>query len=227
MTTTGDKTRMAFVSSTATRRVTQNTPSGIKNTPRGIKDTPRGIKDTQRRISRQGGFTLIEVMVSVLILLVGMLGVVGMQMLSLQANQGAYFRSQAVYIGSEILDSMRANPTVAANYVGVYPEDAGGTGTVPADQNCDDADGCTPDEAALQDLREWNTHFADVVGVGAANFRPSIPDGSAVIIDDGGNQYTVRVLWTERQFDNTDATDGSDTRSALQQAVELTAVLTP
>jgi prepilin-type N-terminal cleavage/methylation domain-containing protein len=63
-----------------------------------------------RSAGGSGGFTLIEVMIAVLILLVGMLGVVGMQMLSLQANQGAYFRSQAIYIGSEILDAMRANP---------------------------------------------------------------------------------------------------------------------
>ncbi|WOJ96491.1 type IV pilus modification protein PilV [Congregibacter brevis] len=175
---------------------------------------------------QQAGFTLIEVMVSVLILLVGLLGVVGMQMLSLQANQGAYFRSQAVYIGAEILDAMRANPTAAASYVGVYPDDGAGTSTVPADQSCDDADGCTPQEAAQQDIREWNVHFFDVLGVGAGNFRPSIPNGRAVITATG-NQYTVTVNWTERQFDDTDNTDGSDTRSRVQQVVNLTAALTP
>jgi len=192
---------------------------------RGAGVVANSVNRAGRR--QQGGFTLIEVLVSVLILLVGMLGVVGMQMLSLQANQGAYFRSQAVYIGAEILDAMRANPTAAASYVGVYPEDGGGTSTVPADQNCDDADGCAPNEAALQDLREWNAHFADVFGVGAGNFRPSIPNGQATITDDGAGQFTVQVAWVERQFDNTDATDGSDTRSRVQQTVNLTAVLTP
>lgn len=182
--------------------------------------SPRG------RSRQQGGFTLIEVMVSVLILLVGLLGVVGMQMLSLQANQGAYFRSQAVYIGAEILDAMRANPTAAVSYVGIYPDDGAGTSTVPADQSCDDADGCTPQEAAAQDLREWNVHFFDVFGVGAGNFRPSIPNGRALITANG-DEYTVQINWTERQFDNTNNTDGSDTRSRVQQAVNLSAVLTP
>ncbi len=174
----------------------------------------------------QGGFTLIEVMVSVLVLLVGILGVVGMQMLSLQANQGAYFRSQAIFAAAEILDAMRANPTAAANYVGVYPDDGAGTSSVPADQNCDDVDGCTPQEAALQDLREWNVHFVDVFGVGAANFRPSIPNGRAQITANG-DEYTVQVNWTERQFDDDDATDGSTTRSRVQQVVNLRSVLTP
>lgn len=175
---------------------------------------------------QQGGFTLIEVMVSVLILLVGLLGVVGMQMLSLQANQGAYFRSQAIYIGAEILDAMRSNPTAAADYEGVYPVDGANNSTIPADQSCDDTDGCTPQEAALQDLRQWNVHFFDVFGLGAGNFRPSIPNGRAEITSTG-NDYTVQVNWTERQFDNTDSTDGSDTRSRIQQAVTLTATLTP
>ena len=186
----------------------------------------RAGRGTGVRRRNQGGFTLIEVLVAVLVLLVGMLGVVGMQMLSFQANQGAYFRSQAVYIASEILDAMRANPTAAASYVGVYPDDGAGTSTVPSDQSCGDADGCTPAQAALQDLREWNVHFFDVLGVGAANFRPSIPNGRAVITANG-DQYTVQVNWTERQFDNTDATDGSDTRSRVTQFVNLTSTVTP
>ena len=184
---------------------------------------PRGASFAPRRASR--GFTLIEVLVSMLILLVGLLGVVGMQMLSLQANQGAYFRSQAVYIASEILDAMRANPTAAANYVGVYPDDGAGTSPVPSDQNCDVSIGCTPDQAARQDLREWSVHFFDVYGVGTAAFRPSIPNGRAVITANG-NEYTVQVNWTERLFDDTDATDGSATRSRVQQYVNLTAVIT-
>ncbi|MEL7045020.1 MAG: type IV pilus modification protein PilV, partial [Pseudomonadota bacterium] len=89
--------------------------------PAAARKLPSNRRQRFCRPGRAAGFTLIEVMVSVLILLVGLLGVVGMQMLSLQANQGAYFRSQAVYIGSEILDAIRANPRAAANYVGVYP----------------------------------------------------------------------------------------------------------
>ncbi|GEM_PF-464124 len=190
---------------------------------------------SQRRFSRapgpgqsQSGFTLIEVLISVLVLLVGTLGVVGMQMLSLQSNQGAYYRSQAVYIASEILDAMRANPTGAASYVGTYPEDTpGGTVTVPADPSCQETlTGCTPQQAAAQDLHFWSRHFMDVEGLVGDTYRPSIPNGRTIISADG-NEYTVQVFWTERVFDNTVAADGSNTRSLLEQAVTLTTVLTP
>lgn len=184
--------------------------------------SPRlGGKFPGRISANQGGFTLIEVLVSVLILLVGMLGVVGMQMLSLQANQGAYFRSQAIYIGSEILDAMRSNPTAVAAYVGDYP------GDTPGDPGCQAAPaGCTPADAADYDLHFWSRHFIDASGLAGAGFRPSIPDGRAVITA-AGNEYTVQVIWAEEQFDDTDASDGSLTRSRVQQFVNLTAVLTP
>lgn len=197
--------------------------SVIKQTLCGSKRQSRGLGHLR---ASQSGFTLIEVLVSVLILLVGMLGVVGMQMLSLQANQGAYFRSQAVYIASEILDAMRANPTAAADYVGTYPTDGGGANTVPADPACQGALGCTPQQAAEQDIHFWARHFADVDNLVGATFRPSIPNARAIITQDG-DEYTVQVNWTEREFDDTDATDGSDTRSRVQQFVNLTAVITP
>lgn len=183
---------------------------------------------------QQGGFTLIEVMVSVLILLVGVLGVVGMQMLSLQTNQGAYFRSQAVFMASEILDSMRANPAGALSYVGVYPED-GGPVAVPAAPACASSSppstfGCSPQDAAAQNIREWSRHFADLAldpnDADADAFRPSIP-GARAVITASGDEYTVRVTWNERGFDDTNADDGSTTRSRVERAVTLSAVLTP
>lgn len=55
------------------------------------------------------GFSLIEVMISVLILGVGMLGIAAMQATALKNNQGAMQRSQAVIQTYTILDAMRTN----------------------------------------------------------------------------------------------------------------------
>ncbi|RLA09507.1 MAG: type IV pilus modification protein PilV, partial [Gammaproteobacteria bacterium] len=56
------------------------------------------------------GFTLIEVMVTLLILSVGLLGLAGMIGQSLRFNQGGYTRSQSTFLAYEIIDAMRANP---------------------------------------------------------------------------------------------------------------------
>ena len=55
------------------------------------------------------GFSLIEVLVAVLIVGVGILGVAGMQVVSLQQNRNVLLRDQALQAANDILDRMRAN----------------------------------------------------------------------------------------------------------------------
>ena len=58
---------------------------------------------------RQGGTTLIEVLVAVLVLSVGLLGVAALQAVSLTNNNNAYLRSQATSYTYEYLDRIRAS----------------------------------------------------------------------------------------------------------------------
>jgi type IV pilus assembly protein PilV len=57
----------------------------------------------------QRGVGLIEVLVSLLVLSIGMLGLAGLQMFSLRNNQGAMERSMAVVETHSIVDAMRAD----------------------------------------------------------------------------------------------------------------------
>src|ERR1700733_499043 len=58
---------------------------------------------------RSGGFTLIEVLVSMVILSIGLLGIAKLMLFSSRSNDSAYLRSQATELAYEILDNMRAN----------------------------------------------------------------------------------------------------------------------
>lgn len=60
-------------------------------------------------MQRSQGLSLIEVLVALLVLSVGLLGLVALQSFTLQANQGAYHRTQAVNAAYEIVDFMRSN----------------------------------------------------------------------------------------------------------------------
>lgn len=175
----------------------------------------------------QRGFTLVEVLVSVLVLLIGVLGVASMQMLSIETNRGAYYRSQATFVGSEILDAMRANPLALNDYViTIDPEDPNSI-NLPSDPGCaTSSQGCTPAAMAAVDLRQWASHFVDVFGALGSDYRPTLPGGGGHIEVDG-NEYTVVVSWRQRVFDNTDNTDSSDTRSVATQSIELSSVITP
>ena len=65
------------------------------------------------RVGRAGmkGMGMIEVLVSVLILAVGLLGIAAMQSLALRGGQGSLESSQAVMQANSIIEAMRANPT--------------------------------------------------------------------------------------------------------------------
>ena len=65
----------------------------------------------------QSGSSLIEVVVALFVLAIGMLGVLSMQVKSMQFNQSAYYYSQAVYLANEILENMRSSPSNANTYV--------------------------------------------------------------------------------------------------------------
>jgi len=81
---------------------------------------------------RARGFTLIEALVALIVLSIGLLGIAGMQISGLRANQSAASRTQASYLADDIADRMRANYTAARN--GEYDVALGGTksGTTPA-----------------------------------------------------------------------------------------------
>ena len=78
---------------------------------------------------------LIEVMVSVLILAVGLLGIAAMQSLALRGGQGSLESSQAVMQSNSILEAMRANRVNAGAYntAGMTCAAAGGAGLAGAD----------------------------------------------------------------------------------------------
>jgi type IV pilus assembly protein PilV len=59
--------------------------------------------------STQCGFTLAEVLVSIFVLAIGIIGTAGMQLTALRTAQQTAFQTAAIQLASEIADSMRAH----------------------------------------------------------------------------------------------------------------------
>lgn len=62
---------------------------------------------------KQNGFSMLEALVTLLIVSLGLLGIAGIIANSLKVNQGAQARSQASWLANDIIDRMRANRTTA------------------------------------------------------------------------------------------------------------------
>jgi len=74
------------------------------------------IQSTGASPARMRGIGLIEVLVSVLVLGVGLLGIAAMQSMALRGGQGSLESSQAMMQTSAIVEAMRANRANAGSY---------------------------------------------------------------------------------------------------------------
>ena len=79
---------------------------------------------------------MVEVLVSLLLMTIGLLGISGLMLSGVNNSTGMDLSSRAGQSASQIMDAMRANPANAANYVTSYGTDpATLTGTTPQDSD--------------------------------------------------------------------------------------------
>jgi type IV pilus assembly protein PilV len=94
--------------------------------------------------SLQRGIALVEALIAALVLSIGLLGIAGLQLYSLQTHQRAYQRTQATLLTSELLERMRANRLAAER--GDYDRTFGAPRPDPIAQRL---------RAGRRDLAEW------------------------------------------------------------------------
>jgi type IV pilus assembly protein PilV len=110
----------------------------------------------------QNGFTLVEVLISVLVLAVGVIGTAAMQLTALRTAQQSAFQTAAIQLAVEMADTMRANdqqmkltgdsnPFLAVDYQSATDTAAAGSGTTCYSTNCN------AEELAAFDIQEWKT----------------------------------------------------------------------
>ena len=105
----------------------------------------------------QNGFSLIELLVTVVIFSVGLLAVAGLQIVSKRATFAAMQRTTASQIAFGLLEDMRANGPALATYVATAQiGDKSITGVSSAD--CTDmANPCLASTIASRDLKQWES----------------------------------------------------------------------
>ena len=113
-----------------------------------------------------------------------------MQLLGLNATQGAMMRSHATMAVNDIIDRMRVNPDGVK--AGEY--DGASTDTPPADPGCATT-GCNAAQLAKLDLRVWASYFGKAEG---ANKAVAISKAVGTItVAPATNVRTVTVVWEE------------------------------
>jgi type IV pilus assembly protein PilV len=134
---------------------------------------------TRSNARRVAGFTLIEVLIALVILSVGMLGIAGLYVTSMQAGRTSILRHNAVTLAGDIADRIRANPRAGPAYA-----------LAGANNNCVDGGiNCTLGQMAAHDIFLWDQQAAN-----------TMPNGTVNIVFNNGvvpPTYRITVAWTE------------------------------
>ena len=158
-----------------------------------------------RAVRRVAGFTLIEVMVALIVLVLGVLGAAAMTLSAIRDSKQSGLRSQASALAYELSDLMRAS---GSGQVGVF------TGSLPTAVATCWSTGCIPIDMAKNDYAEWHAKLTGANG---------LPNGDAVICRDATNlasdaasygacdnlltsPLVVKLKWDEKNNNARDAT---------------------
>jgi type IV pilus assembly protein PilV len=153
--------------------------------------THRATADRRPAVAaRTAGFTIVEVLVSLVILSIGLLGIAKLVLYSAHSNDSAYLRSQATQLAYEILDNMRANPTAVAagNYSTTLGAAASNPGFSCLNTNCPIAS-----NLALYDIYVWKSRLA------AGPTGGALPSGRGSVTLTSTNPLvaTIVVQWDD------------------------------
>ncbi len=138
-----------------------------------------------KTIRMHTGFTLIEVLVSIVIVSFGLLGVAGLLSTGLKSTQGSLQRTQASLLAYDMADRMRMNRAAARN--GDYV-----TGTV------------TTNAVAISDKEAWDEAVESL-----------LPEGDGTVTMPATNFYSITVQWDDSKVVGGSATQSFVLRGEL------------
>jgi type IV pilus assembly protein PilV len=146
---------------------------------------------------RARGFTLIEVLITLVIFSIGLLSVAGLQTISKKANFDALQRTTASLLAGDIIERMRANARQLQIYNNNGSRVLGGGTQTAANPDCVSAS-CNQVQLANQDLFEWERSLDGANELVGAAFTGGLVQPTACI--DGpvggiGGVYTVAIAW--------------------------------
>jgi type IV pilus assembly protein PilV len=143
------------------------------------------MKSSMRR-RHQLGFSMIEAMVSVVILSFGLLAIAGFQVRVMASTASANFGEQAARLANDMAERIRANPYAAGKPGGSFYAQRGGWGA-PGSKPSPDCDqtACSTWEMGLYDIWAWKTAVVQ-----------ALPEGEAAILEEAGQLRAV-VSWRD------------------------------
>ena len=144
----------------------------------------------------QRGFSMLETLIALVVFSVGLLGTAALQTVSKKATYDSVQRTTAAMLASDLLERMRANPTVLDDYLGVLT-------VMPTAMPATDcaAVQCDPDEIATYDLWSFGRLLSGAAETTGTASSGGLMDPTLCVAgpaDGSAGFYEVAVAWRGR-----------------------------
>ena len=155
--------------------------------------------------TNQHGFSIIEVLISVLVFGIGILGLGGLQIASLKGSSNAHYRTTASVLAQDLADRMRSN--LGAVRDGRYGETVS-CGTVS--RLCRSS-ACSKEELAIFDIQEVMCG-SKRGSVREGGVQGLLPGGQMTVTCAGGCNvagatHNINITWNAQQTDGNQTGD--------------------
>lgn len=140
-------------------------------------------------LSRQSaGFTLLEILVSLLVISIGLLGMAGVQALSINNTNTARMRGIAAIKAESLAGAMHANTAYWQNVSGTVTQS-----TLPTAGSCGSSS-CTASQVAGYDVSQWSSELsASTLALPSASGTFSCASSTSAPVS-----CTITVSWQEK-----------------------------
>lgn len=146
----------------------------------------------------QSGFSLLELLVSLVIFSIGLLGVAGLQVVSKQANYESQQRTMASQVAYALLEDMRTNGPGISIYTAAGDLGDGTLTALPV-SNCRDPNTpCSAAQKAVHDLWYWERIVDGVQETGVEGSAGGVVSPTICIDGPAGGiagMYAVSIAW--------------------------------
>ncbi len=171
------------------------------------------LNSSRPRRRRATGFTLVELLVTLLIVSVGMLGLVKMEAAAVSESQVSRVRSLLTLQAESLAGTMRADRGYWAATTSPFPSftaDGVNTPTYPTSNTstCIATACLAPSDMATADLRAWYGNFSTAFP-GAQASIACTPTGACVAGGTVPASYDIKLSWSEKTVGISASSKGS------------------
>lgn len=128
-----------------------------------------------KSVQKQIGVSLIEILVSIVIVSFGLLGVAGLLTTGLKSTQTSQYRTQASHLAYDMADRMRINRDIAL--AGQYATAVTATNAL-----------------AVSDKSEWQNALSPPA---PSALTPGLPSGVGAVVMASTTFFTITIQWDE------------------------------